>query len=68
MTTISDNTHEEVNNEITSAPTTNPAHENIDVELENKLDEHDMASAQDHEEEEITAAWLDDFFDDWIDV
>lgn len=55
MTTISDNTHEEVNNEITSAPTTNPAHENIDVELENKLDEHDMASAQDHEEEEITA-------------
>jgi len=55
MTTISDNTHEEVNNEITSAPTTNPAHENIDVELENKLDEHDMASAHDHEEEEITA-------------
>lgn len=55
MTTILDNTNEEVNNEITSAPTTNPAHENIDVELENKLDEHDMASAQDHEEEEITA-------------
>jgi hypothetical protein len=53
MTTISDNTPEEVTPNITSAPTSQPVHENIDVELENKLDEHDQVLAQEHGEEDV---------------